>query len=496
MDKKLVNIGIDNNLKKYSNEIEYVFRIFMNICGYPFRLVYIDLDKKYSDQVNKLGLYYGTSPECINASIKIKYLGHDYLGASSVAPIGYAEENDIPFVKFVETGRCMQDDAGNPVFLNDIVFSSFWVLTGGQENSYYQDRYGNYHLEDTFYLKNSLNIKPLVSIYATIIKKYLLRHKDGLGFGKPQSLPYICESKKAAIALSHDVDYPEIIKWIECIRILGKKKLSGLKFLLPIINGSCNFWKFPEWVEFEKAIFAKSAFYFMGRQGSLLEYFLGRPDAFYDIKTKKFSELFTFLKDEGFEIGMHASFNAYKSKDIFLAEKISVEQASKAIIYGNRHHYWHLKPGDNQDTLKIHEKVGLLYDSSLHFEFYPGFRRGICHPFYPYDISERRQIRVLQLPPAWMDNQFDSHNKKNKIQDEIGYARKIMKIVSATEGVLTLDYHVRGMNEEFYPKYGAWLKRLLLQDDCFRDFNFITPVKIAQCWAEHAKNINPGVNFL
>lgn len=496
MDEKLVNIGIDINLKIYSNEVKYIFWNFMNICGYPFRLVFIDLDKKDFDPKNKLAIYYGAFSENVNAVIKIQYSGHDYLRVCLVAPIGYSEENDIPFVKFVDTGRCIQDDGGNVIFLNDIVFSSFWMLTGGLENSFHQDRHGNYHLEDTFYLKNSLNIKPIVSIYATIIKKYLLRHKDCLGFGEPQSLPYICESKKAAIALSHDVDYPEIIKWIECIRILGKKKLSGLKFLLPIINGNCNFWKFPDWVKFEKSILAKSAFYFMGRQGYLLEYFLGRPDAFYDIKTRKFSELFTFLKDEGFEIGMHASFNAYKSKDIFLAEKNSVEQASKTIVYGNRHHYWHLKPGDNQDTLKIHEKVGLLYDSSLHFEFYPGFRRGMCHPFYPYDISERKEIGVLQLPPAWMDNQFDSHTKKNGIQDEINYAKGIMEIVMETEGVLVLDYHVRGMNEIFYPKYGNWLKGLLLGGDYFRGFNFITPMRIAQSWVKYAESIKPKINFL
>ena len=46
MDKKLINIGIDINLKIYSNEVEYIFRNFMNICGYPSRLVFIDPDKK------------------------------------------------------------------------------------------------------------------------------------------------------------------------------------------------------------------------------------------------------------------------------------------------------------------------------------------------------------------------------------------------------------------------------------------------------------------
>lgn len=487
-DKRIINIGIDINLRGYLNEIKYVFSNFANIGGYAYKLIFIDSNKKASDLKDKLAIYYGFFIKDIKAPIKILYSRNNYLSVNSLAPIGCCEEKDIPFIKFVEAEKCIQDNRDGVIFLNDIVFSSFWMLIGHQENSYHQDRYGNYNLRNTFYLKNALNTKPIVSIYANTIKKYLLQNKSALGIEESISLPYIDKLKKAAIVLSHDVDYPEMIKWIECFRIIGKRKLHSLKFLLPIIKGSCNFWKFSEWVEFEKSIPAKSAFYFMGRQGSLLEYFLGKPDSFYDIKTKKFDNLFCLLRDEGFEIGMHASFNAYKSKDAFFAEKTNVEKASNSIVYGNRHHYWHLNPQNNQDTLKIHEKVGLLYDSSLHFEFYPGFRRGICHPFYPYDTYERREIKVLQLPVAWMDNQFVSHIQKNKIKDSTSWARNIMDKILMNNGILVLDYHVRGMNDIFYPKYGTWLKNLFLEG--ISGFNFFTPVQITRCWLKYVTNLN------
>jgi len=487
----VINIGIDVNLKEYLNEIKYVFGNIANICGYPYKINLIGLDKKIAGPQDKLAIYYGSFIQDIEAPIKVLYSRNDYLKANALSPVDFYEVSDIPFIKFDKARECVQENgSGGIVFLNDIFFSSFWMLTGHQENSYHQDGRGNYHLAGTFYLKNALNEKPIVSIYANIIKKYLLRNNGSLGIAEPMSLPYANQSKRAAIALSHDVDYPQMVKWIECLRIIGKKGFSGLKYLLPIMNGSCNFWKFAEWMEFEKSLCAKSAFYFMGCKGSLLEYFLGKPDVFYDIRTKEFSEAFSSIRDAGFEIGMHASFNAYKSAEAFLKEKDSVEQTSKAKVYGNRHHYWHLKPRDNQDTLKMHERAGLLYDSSLLYEFYPGFRRGICHPFYPYDITERREIKVLQLPPAWMDNQFDSHIKENRMQDPQAYAKGIMNTVLMNNGVLVLDYHVRGMNEIFYPRYGSWLKSLFLKEINIGEFNFLSPLEVAQGWIKHTSRIN------
>jgi hypothetical protein len=484
----VINIGIDIGLKAYLNEIEYVVSNFANICGYVYKIILIGPDKKIPGTQDKLAIYYGLYIQDVEAPIRVLCSRNDYLKVHSFSPLDFCDENGIPFIKFTETQRCAQENgSGGVTFFNDIFFSSFWMLTGHQEKTYYQDLRGNYHLSGTFYLKNALNEKPIVSIYANIIKKYLLRNKGNLGMGEPMPLPYTSVSKRAAISLSHDVDYPEMVRWIECLRIIRKRGAGGLKYLVPIINGSCNFWKFSEWMEFENMLQAKSAFYFMGSKGSLLEYFLGRPDAFYDINTKKFSDLFSLIRDAGFEIGMHASYNAYRSAEVFINEKHKIEQASKVKVYGNRHHYWHLKPRDNQDTLKMHEKAGLLYDSSLLYEFYPGFRRGICHPFYPYDSTERRQINVLQLPPAWMDFQFDYHTSKNGVRDAVSYAGNIMNTVSGNNGIMVLDYHARGMNEIFYPRCGAWLKALF--SGGVDEFNFLSPVQIANSWIEHVSRI-------
>src|SRR5207253_962851 len=81
-------------------------------------------------------------------------------------------------------------------------------------------------------------------------------------------------------------------------------------------------------------------------------------------------------------------------------------------VEGNRHHYWRLNPADPDATLAAHSSAGFLYDCSVAFSEYPGWRRGTSLPFAPYDGSSTG-TSTLQLPTAWMDAQLfaDSGDK-------------------------------------------------------------------------------------
>ena len=89
----------------------------------------------------------------------------------------------------------------------------------------------------------------------------------------------------------------------------------------------------------------------------MLQYTCGIPDPFYDIQSKKFKSLFNYLGNEGFEVGLHASYFAFKSEESFRKEKQILEDACGQKVSGNRHHYWHLNPEDPESTLLIHEKI-------------------------------------------------------------------------------------------------------------------------------------------
>jgi hypothetical protein len=185
---------------------------------------------------------------------------------------------------------------------------------------------------------------------------------------------------------------------------------------------------------------------------------MGTPDVFYDIRSAEFRRLFQYLIEEGCEIGLHASYHAHRTAGQIGREKRVLESVAGTTVEGGRHHYWHLNPEAPNDTLLEHERAGLAYDSSLGFEFYPGFRRGICHPFRVFHPGERREIGTLQLPPTWMDDHFDRRLAKNEVKDPDSYATALLGHVRATGGIAVLDYHARGMNSDFYPRYGAWLR--------------------------------------
>ncbi|NIU02177.1 MAG: hypothetical protein GWN01_15120 [Nitrosopumilaceae archaeon] len=105
----------------------------------------------------------------------------------------------------------------------------------------------------------------------------------------------------------------------------------------------------------------------------------------------------------------------------------------------------------------MHEQAGFKYDSSLAFEFYPGFRRGVSHPFHPFYPPERKELNLLELPPAWMDDHFDRRLAKNNIENPNEFAQNLLKTTKSVSGIVITDYHVRGMNFDFFPRYGKWL---------------------------------------
>jgi hypothetical protein len=217
----------------------------------------------------------------------------------------------------------------------------------------------------------------------------------------------------------------------------------------------------------------------MAKKGSFFKYALGNPDGFYDIHSEEFRNLFSYLKEEGCEIGLHASYDSYRSAEQLRREKELLEDVAGVQVSGNRHHFWHLDPIEPNNTLRIHEEAGLLYDSSLAFEFYPGFRRGICHPFRVFHSGELRELNVVELPPAWMDDHFHRRLKQNKIKDAENCARQLMEKALFTGGVIVVDYHVRGMNQDFYPNYAQWLIQFM-EKQVIHSFSFFTPAELTQ----------------
>ncbi len=285
------------------------------------------------------------------------------------------------------------------VCARDLALDVFWLATGVEEPRWPKNRHGFVDLSGTAWQRERvLELAPASGIAARL--QALLMQ---LGCHAP--VPRWPHGRSAAAAVGHDVDYPEVIRWLEPLRILARRGRAGFGGAADVLLGRRTHWQFRNWVDLEQRYGVRSAFMFVARRGSLLRYTGGTPDPFYDVGSPRFRRLFEELAAAGVEIALHASYRA-TTADRLRAEKGALEEASGQAVRGNRHHYWHLDPRHPEATLRAHEAAGLGYDTSLTHDHYVGWRRGLAWPFFPFHSGERRGLRTLQIGTAWMDDQL------------------------------------------------------------------------------------------
>lgn len=370
--------------------------------------------------------------------------------------------------------------AGGLVCERDIVFDIFWLVTGQEERAWPQNRHGHYDLGGAGAgWRDALRRAPASALGARLEKTFV-----ELGF--PPAAPRWPRGKRAAVAASHDVDYPEAVRWLEPLRVLGRLGWPGLAAATAVAAGKKHHWHFFSWIEMERRLEYTSAFYFTARRGSLLEYAAGTPDSFYDVGSDRFKELFRRLSDAGVEIGLQASYRACESGEKLAAEKSALEAASGLRIAGNRHHYWRLDPADPEATLGAHERAGLRYDTSLAHDRYLGWRRGISWPFFPFSQKERRELKTLQIPTAWMDGQLFARRRDDPDGGPAALGT-LADTARAQAGCLLIDVHEYVFDDALFPgwknTYGGLMESLVRRGD----FWIESPGKIAEHWmARHA----------
>lgn len=388
-------------------------------------------------------------------------------------PIFDGEHDNVPTFSLID---------GGIVCNRDIAFDIFWLVTGQEEKYWPRNRYGFFELSETPFLKENVLRLALASTIGCWMEKRLF---DVLPI---VPIPRWPDEKKAAACLSHDVDYPEVKRFLEPIRIMGRQGISGLRPALLVLGGLKDHWNFSEWVKLEKNYGVKSAYFFVAQNGSLVKYACGTPDPFYDIRSERYKEVFKYLTDEGFEIGLHASYWAFRNQEKFVNEKALLQEVSGQEIGGNRHHFWHLNPEDIENTLMLHERIGLKYDTSLIHERYIGWRRGLSWPFFPFHQKERRELKTLQIPSCWMDDQLFGYLEDNP-GDRLETLKSLVDRAEKQGGCLMTDMHDYVFDELLYPGWSKTYQWLLEYLIARSDFWIATPIEIAQHWIERYESI-------
>lgn len=315
--------------------------------------------------------------------------------------------------------------------------------------------------EESFQFQNGIGAIPIVNRYIIFLIDLFEKRFEF----KPGS--FYPNGKKACVILSHDVDFPDKHESLNSFTFLPKKKnftslwrhYPRLLFLIKdylFDKNKSEYWCFDELMEAEGNFGFKSSSYFSAINKD--HEYANALDVPYTIEHKKFQKLFKIMNDNGFEIGMHTSYNAFLTQSHFDFEKNKLETAAKVDIIGLRHHYWHLGK-DPQETLLMHEKAGFLYDSSLAFNDHIGFRYSSALPFFPYHSKLKRKINVLQIPVFCMDGHL-FYKESMTAKKAVGKILKYLDILVENQGIGSIDWHIRTS----YPKgekYNEWGKAYL-----------------------------------
>lgn len=262
-----------------------------------------------------------------------------------------------------------------------------------------RDEFGRFETRSAYTYRHGYGQRPLVEEYVGLLQGWLRE------LGMPVARRRTLGEHKFAIALTHDLD--QLTRgWIEAayhevkqVHRLHKSVYNISRLIWDKLRGRDPYWSFDAMLGLEERHGVRSSLYFLSRTGQ-------PKDARYDWHQERFAPLFKRLREGGWEIGLHASYDSGADERMLADQKRRLEDVSHGPVAGVRQHYLRFLV---QDGWRRQQEAGFLYDTTLGFADDVGFRGGMARPFQPFDLIARRRLDLWELPLVIMDQTFRSY---------------------------------------------------------------------------------------
>jgi peptidoglycan/xylan/chitin deacetylase (PgdA/CDA1 family) len=429
------------------SQIEYV----LNHLGHHIIL---------NDTIKKSFIYVKPGEDISVHRNKILFL----LSEKQFDPFKISHVGEIPVLFPVKSGTgSFASLNSNIIFNNDLLKSAFYLLSGYQERDPGDpDLLGRFTYQSSIQSHLNITTKPVVNYYFDAIISGI--HE----FCRLQDIKFARRKlfDNFAFFLTHDVDrisYYNLNSLLNTLKQLtgllktGKTKSYLLKEALNIgshiiynPDRKDPFWNFSFLSDLEKKLGICSTWFFLPEDQKHI-------DSYYKLTEQKISELIRFLINEGHEIGLHGTVRSYNSFDTLVKIKNELVSVTGQNDTGIRQHRLMWK---HPDTALFHEEAGIVYDTTLGFAGYEGFRNSYCHPFRLFDFEKDRMLSYWEIPLNVMESTlFDYRNL------EFGNALKainqLLGEISAFNGVFTLLWHNNYFDEVERPGITGFYTGLL-----------------------------------
>lgn len=368
----------------------------------------------------------------------------DFLG------IRYIDEIPVLFpLSEEETFYSVENN--NLIFHHDILKSAFYFLSGYQELSpKYKGKYNRFPYELSIQKKLGITKKPIVNYYFNIVKKGIVE------FCQKNSIPFnnTVNNPSFKLFLTHDIDIidtyniNDLIFYIKVLFGLSKSNLSFKDKIAKVKEYLINYFftnKNPHWDfkllrDVEKENNINSAFYFLPKG-------IKHQDSYYSLDDPRLKKLYQLLIKEGCEIGIHGTVKSALDKKVLKKNIYELEEQAHYKVKGIRQHRLIF---DVNITPKIHEDSNLLYDTTLGFAEYEGFRNSFCLPFKLYNFAEDRPYKTWEIPLNVMDATLFKYRRLTPDQ-AIKSVLEIKNEINKFGGIFTLLWHNGHFDEILYP---------------------------------------------
>ncbi|MCB0661380.1 MAG: hypothetical protein KDC24_01465 [Saprospiraceae bacterium] len=215
-----------------------------------------------------------------------------------------------------------------------------------------------------------------------------------------QSLEVPIRKIRNGLEVSHDIDYllkyPTFIKKVKRLGhtlLVQKQTAIFLKTLQQIIkSGSDPYWNFERLLSKQEDA-EKYLFFLVGGKIDGLE-------NHYKIEDPLVSELIKLGNERAFKMGLHPSYMASNSEDLYSREKQVFEQTIEEKAQYNRQHFLRWNFPTTPDILDQHH---IKADFTLGFNDRIGFRCGTSFPYKLYNFEKEEAYRFVEHPLVIMD---------------------------------------------------------------------------------------------
>ncbi|MDI3541378.1 MAG: hypothetical protein PWQ62_292 [Candidatus Methanomethylophilaceae archaeon] len=261
------------------------------------------------------------------------------------------------------------------------------------------------------------------------------------------------DDKHFAVCLTHDVDEvypPRTHTLLSMIASLRKQDLSGIKKqIFWKLGGKENspYWNFQEIMDLEEKYGAQSSFYFLAADSDIKRFRYNIEDLEDELGQ---------IVDRGWEVGLHGGYYAYNDLNEITKEKKRLEKALGRKVIGYRNHYLRFKVPDSWEIL---EKAGFEYDTTLGYPDAVGFRNGMCHPFRPYNLCSKCEIKIVEVPMIIMDGTLFGSTRSDG--EAWAMAKRLIDTVASCQGVLTLNWHTNNFNCPYRASWSRLYEKIL-----------------------------------